>query len=715
MALMDKPTGSLTEDQTEAEQVVALVEDGDVAQENLDFSGAASFVQGQFRKSKDHRLSDEERWLMAYRNYRGIYGPDVQFTDTEKSQAFVKITKTKVLAAYAQIVDVLFAGSKFPVGIESRKYPNNVAGEVNYDPNAITSEKVEEMAGVQYTPKRPIARPDIEKDLGPYKDKLEPIADELEMGSGDSPSAVYFEPAKLAAQTMERKMHDQLDETSASKHLRSVAFETCLFGTGILKGPFAFDKEYPRWDEEGNYDPLYETIPKVEYVSIWDLYPDPDARNMAEAEYTIQRHRLNRTQLRALKRRPHFRTESIELAIEQGPQYQREYWEDALDESNNSESPDRYEVLEYWGVLDAELAEQADIDLPEEMEDRDEVQVNVWVCNGQILRLVINPFTPTRIPYSAVPYELNPYGFFGIGVAENMEDTQLLMNGFMRMAVDNGALSGNLLIEIDETNLVPGQDLSVYPGKVFRRQAGAPGQAIFGTKFPNVSNELLMMFDKARQLSDEATGIPSYSHGVGGVMGVGRTASGMSMLMGAAAQNIKAVVRNLDDYLLAPLGKALFAFNMQFSFDQMYTKGDLAVTARGTESLMRNEIRSQRLLQFMQMTANQQMAPFVKYDFILRELAASMDLDEDKIMNDPREAMLQAKMMAEIQALMPQPDPAQAAPAPDGAPSPQDPTGNGNGNIAPGGAPEPGAPGFTGAGGGDNGGNVPQPPQGQPQ
>jgi len=715
MALMDKPTGSLTEDQTEAEQVVALVEDGDVAQENLDFSGAASFIQGQFRKSKDHRLSDEERWLMAYRNYRGIYGPDVQFTETEKSQAFVKITKTKVLAAYAQIVDVLFAGSKFPVGIESRKYPNNVAGEVNYDPNAITSKKVEEMAGVQYTPKRPIARPDIEKDLGPYKAKLEPIADELEMGSGDSPSAVYFEPAKMAAQTMERKMHDQLDETSASKHLRSVAFETCLFGTGILKGPFAFDKEYPRWDEEGNYDPLYETIPKVEYVSIWDLYPDPDARNMAEAEYTIQRHRLNRTQLRALKRRPHFRTESIELAIEQGPQYQREYWEDALDESNNSESPDRFEVLEYWGVLDAELAEQADIDLPEEMEDRDEVQVNVWVCNGQILRLVINPFTPTRIPYSAVPYELNPYGFFGIGVAENMEDTQLLMNGFMRMAVDNGALSGNLLIEIDETNLVPGQDLSVYPGKVFRRQAGAPGQAIFGTKFPNVSNELLMMFDKARQLSDEATGIPSYSHGVGGVMGVGRTASGMSMLMGAAAQNIKAVVRNLDDYLLAPLGKALFAFNMQFNFDQIYTKGDLAVTARGTESLMRNEIRSQRLLQFMQMTANQQMAPFVKYDFILRELAASMDLDEDKIMNDPREAMIQAKMMAEIQAMMPQPDPAQAAPAPGGAPSPQDPTGNGNGNIAPGSAPEPGASGFTGAGGGDNGGNVPQPPQGQPQ
>ena len=432
---------------------------------------------------------------------------------------------------------------------------------------------------------------------------------------------------------------------------------------------------------------------------------------MTEAEFTIQRHRLNRTQLRNLKKRPHFREESIELAIDSGADYQREYWEDTLEDDGNVGGMDRFEVLEYWGVLDTELAEEADIEIPKELEDKDEVQVNIWVCNGQILRLVLNPFTPVRIPYLAVPYELNPYSFFGIGVAENMTDTQLLMNGFMRMSVDNAALSGNLLIEVDETNLVPGQDMSVYPGKVFRRQAGAPGQAIFGTKFPNVSQELLMMFDKSRQLADEATGIPSYTHGSGAVGGVGRTASGMSMLMGAAAQNIKAVVRNIDDYLLGPLGKSLFAFNMQFNFDKEFI-GDLAVKARGTESLMRNEVRSQRLLQFMQMTANPQMAPFVKYDYILRELAASMDLDEDKILNDPREAAIQQKMMAEIQAMMPQPPAPPQGATPEGGPaSVQDPTGNGNGNIAAGQAPEPDAQGFTGGGGGDNGGNQPQPQQ----
>jgi hypothetical protein len=278
------------------------------------------------------------------------------------------------------------------------------------------------------------------------------------------------------------------------------------------------------------------------------------------------------------------------------------------------------------------------------------------------------------------------------------------------MAVDNAALSGNLLIEIDETNLVPGQSMDVYPGKVFRRQAGAPGQAIFSTKFQNVSQELLMMFDKARQLADESTGMPSYSHGQTGIMSTGRTASGMSMLMGAATQNIKAVVKNIDDYLLGPLGRAMFAFNMQFNFDPEIS-GDLEVISKGTESLMRNEVRSQRLLQFMQMAANPVMAPFVKFDYILREIAVSMDLDEEKILNDPREAALQAKMMAAMQAAMPQE--AQQG-APQGA-APQDPTGAG-GNITAGTAPEPNTEGFSGGGGGDNGGQAPapqpQPPQG---
>ena len=301
--------------------------------------------------------------------------------------------------------------------------------------------------------------------------------------------------------------------------------------------------------------------------------------------------------------------------------------------------------------------------------------------------MVLNPFKPAKIPYSAAPYELNPYSFFGVGIAENMDDTQTLMNGFMRMAVDNAVLSGNLLIEIDETNLVPGQDMSIYPGKIFRRQSGAPGQAIFGTKFPNVSQENLQLFDKARQLADESTGLPSFSHGQTGITGIGRTASGISMLMGAASSSIKTVIKNVDDYLLRPLGEGFFRFNMQFDFDKEI-KGDLEVKARGTESLMANEVRSQRLMQFLQISSNPALAPFAKFQYVIREIAKSLDLDPDKVTNNMSEAALQAEIMKQFQADQPQ----QGAPA--GA-NPADPTGAGGGTIGTGQAPVPGEQGFS--------------------
>jgi hypothetical protein len=73
--------------------------------------------------------------------------------------------------------------------------------------------------------------------------------------------------------------------------------------------------------------------------------------------------------------------------------------------------------------------------------------------------------------------------------------------------------------------------------------------------------------------------------------------------MGAAQGSTKTVIKNVDDYLLRPLGEGLFRFNMQFDFDPEI-KGDLEVKARGTESLMATEVRSQRLMQFLQVASS---------------------------------------------------------------------------------------------------------------
>ena len=701
----------------ETDNVVAAK---DAEDKIFDSSNAVvSFVSERFKRAEDARQGDEERWLRAYRNYRGLYGPDVQFTETEKSRVFVKVTKTKTLAAYGQIIDVLFGNNKFPLSVDPTVLPDGVSESVHINIDPAAEEGFDVLKSTfNDSPAEPfIIGPDtklnpgetlrdLEQRLGPLKEKLAPISDKLIEGDGESSTTVTFHPAMIAAKKMEKKIHDQLVESGASKHLRSMAFEMALLGTGVMKGPFALDKEYPNWDEEGDYEPLVKTVPATNHVSVWNFYPDPESSSMDNAEYTVERHKMSRNQLRTLKNRPYFMADSIETAIDKGADYQLKHWEMNMeDDDAKHNATERWEVLEFWGFVDIDILEDNGISIPKELRDLPEVNCNIWCCNGEVLRMVLNPFKPARIPYYAVPFEHNPYSFFGVGIAENMDDTQTLMNGFMRMAIDNAALSGNLIIEVDETNLVPGQDMSVYPGKVFRRQGGAPGQALFGTKFPNVAQENMQLFDKARVLADESTGFPSFAHGQTGVSGVGRTASGISMLMSAANGSIRSVVKNVDDYLIAPLGRSFFAFNMQFDFDPDI-RGDLEVRASGTESLMANEVRSQRLMQFLGTVQNPVLAPFAKMDFIIREIAKSMDLDPDKVTNSLQDAAIQAELLKSFQQPPPPPAGAEGAGPPGGPPSgpPQavagadanDATGGGGGQVGTGMAPAPGEEGFTG-------------------
>jgi len=693
----------------DTDEVVAAEDGSDKLFESV--SSVVTYVNERYKRAEDARQVDEERWLRAYRNYRGLYGPDVQFTDTEKSRVFVKVTKTKTLAAYGQIVDVLFGNNKFPLSVDPTVLPDGVADAVhiNVDPNAEKAGDEARMVTEQAAAPTALIgddgklRPgetiiDLQERLAGMRNKLAPVADKVIEGDGTTPTTVSFHPALVAAKKMEKKIHDQLNESGASKHLRSMAFEMALLGTGVMKGPFAVDKEYPNWNENGEYEPLVKTVPECGNVSVWNFYPDPEATSMDDAEYVVERHKMSRNQLRGLKGRPYFRDEAIETAISQSPDYVRKHWEMKMEDDDTLSESERWEVLEFWGFVDTDILEENGVKIPRELRDLVEVSCNIWICNGEVLRMVLNPFKPARIPYYATPYEHNPYSFFGVGIAENMDDTQTLMNGFMRMAIDNAALSGNLIIELDETNLVPGQDMSVYPGKVFRRQGGAPGQAIFGTKFPNVAQENMQLFDKARVLADESTGFPSFAHGQTGVSGVGRTASGISMLMSAANGSIRSVVKNVDDYLLGPLGKAFFSFNMQFDFDESI-KGDLEVKASGTESLMSNEVRSQRLMQFLQVASNPMLAPFAKMDYIIREIAKSMDLDPDKVTNSMQDAAIQAELFKKFAPQQPpgQPGP---APGPEGqAPAGanvQDTTGSGGAQMGTGTAPQPGEQGFSG-------------------
>jgi len=687
----------------------------------------AGVIQNRFAIAESARIPNEQRWLTAYRNYRGLYDKGLKFRESEKSKIFVKITKTKVLAAFGQLVDVVFGTGNFPIGVTETKVPEGISEYAHLDTQ-------NPAPGIETTPpdlteEEPETEEEVENpyDVGFIGDGkqlrtgatfingkfIEEEASELlQPGLSPIPEIPEIKPAQKSARRMEKLIHDQIDESKGSSEIRNALLEAALLGTGIVKGPFNFNKTLNRWDEaedgERTYAPIDVRVPRIEFVSVWDFFPDPAATNIEECEYVFHRHKLNKSQLRALRKMPYFDTDAIRDCLMMGANYETKYYDDQLNEDDNDieGNTDKFEVLEYWGIMDAEYLRQVEVDVPANVDDLDEVQVNAWVCNGKLLRVVINPFTPHRIPYHSFPYERNPYSFFGIGVAENMDDSQKVMNGHARMAIDNLALAGSLVFDVDESALVGGQSMEIYPGKIFRRQAGMPGQAVHGLKFPNTAPENMMMFDRFRQLADEQTGIPSYSHGQTGVQSMTRTASGMSMLLGAANLNIKTVVKNLDDFLLKPLGEAYFQWNMQFMEAKLRIEGDLEINAMGTNSLMQKEVRSQRLTMFLQTVQNPAIAPFVKISKLISELAYSLDLDPEEILNDPEEAAIMAQIIgmqnaeqgtgAEAQTTGEQPP---TMGGPQGAPQqPQDigATGTGGGNIGTGDVPLPGEDQFSG-------------------
>ena len=246
-----------------------------------------------------------------------------------------------------------------------------------------------------------------------------------------------------------------------------------------------------------------------------------------------------------------------------------------------------------------------------------------------------------------------------------MEDAQLLMNGHVRMAIDNLALAGNVVFDVDEASLVPGQNYDIYPGKVFRRQSGNPGTAINSVKFPNTAGENIQMYQAARQLADEETGLPSIMHGQTGVHGTGRTAAGLSMLLGGANLSIKTVIKNIDDFLLKPVGESFFHWNMQFNEEKPEIMGDLEIKPQGTAAVMQKEVRSQRLTALLQTVANPMLAPFIKIPNLIKELAIAQDIDPDLLVNDVNDAQIFAEILKGLNAQQGNMQAADAAGQPD--------------------------------------------------
>jgi hypothetical protein len=294
-------------------------------------------------------------------------------------------------------------------------------------------------------------------------------------------------------------------------------------------------------------------------------------------------------------------------------------------------------VLEYWGYVDGKDLRDAGMEVTEEQLTQG-YQANVWISGHKVIKILIDESINKGKKYFVFPYEQISNQLWGVGVPAIMRDSQDVLNAAFRRLLDDVAMTGNQL----EINVGMLDDRSVNnanklkPWKIWYRSGGdESSSAIRVHKVPSMGNDLINIINMVRNFIDDETSLPSLISGQPTQAGTpgSETASGMSMLMGAAQVVIKSVVKNIDDFLVRPLIATYYNFNMEWSMDDDI-KGDMRINAMGSSVLVAREIQSRSMTEFLSITANEFDMPLVKRPRVLRRIAKAMGLEEDDVKTD---------------------------------------------------------------------------------
>ena len=609
------------------------------ADEDLEeYQGLGPRLQSLFREYKDARNEVELEWLDNFRQFLGQYDQETMSKLAgQRSKVFVGLTRTKVMAAFSRLIDLLFQSGQDFFGIEATPIPE-------LDPM--------EMAEVVKT-----ATAEVMETSGAYAPtQVMDIINERRDELVDEVREEVRRRAKLAAEEMQVLIRDQLLDSNAEQKIKEAVMEAVIFGTGCVKGGTMRIERNKRWKRmiekgvQAHALMVMETIkPDIESVSVFDIYPDPYATSNHDLHGLFRRHVLTRRQFRELRERDGFDGDAVLEILDQSPRgnYIEEDHERIRREAANirlvTGPNNRFEVLEYWGSINGQDLLDSGVELPDDSDETDEFDANVWLCDGRVIRATLNPIPDGRIPYNCFPYERNPHQFWGTGVPKMMRDSQATMNAATRIFIDNMAIASGPMVEVNTDFLEAGEDpRDLHPWKVFLRSGGDPNAPAVRFNQPIANaNGLTSIIELFRRFADETTSLPSYTHGET-AQSLNKTATGMSILMGNANVALKSTLKNIDDFLIVPLIQSLYHWNMEWS-DNEKAKGDLKTVARGSTSLIQREVRSQRLLQFLSLISNPMDMAIVKRKELLTEIAKSMDINPDEVLKTDRELEIEAQ------------------------------------------------------------------------
>ena len=596
-------------------------------EEQYELNSLGVILESKYTEYKDARDDIEDNWIEDLRAFMGQYYPEVLAkiqSKGERSQVYVGLTRTKVLAAFSRITDLLFQpGQKF-FSIE--------ATPVSKQP--LVEQELTEQAALEIMQAAEVVDPGLVDDL--IQARLAELQEEIALET------------ERRVENMEEAILDQAVESNLEGKMKDAIMEQVIFGTGAMKaGTLRIDKDH-RWikGEEG-FNLIYEesAFPEMEAVSVFDLYPDPHATSMDDLRDIFRRHIISRQEFRDLKDFPGFNEDLINECIEMNPEGNHDEAQHEKDRrqianvNDRSSETHKFELLEYWGSINGYDLQDAGAEFGDEDDLAQEYHANVWIVDGKVIKAQLNPLPGGIIPYFIFPYEKNPHAFWGTGVPRMMRDSQATMNAATRIYLDNVALSSGPMVEVNTDIMASGEDpTELYPWRVFLREGGDGNQPMVRFYQPQSNSPALVsVIELFRRFADETTALPSYTHGQT-QSSLNRTATGISILMSNANIVLKSVIKNIDDYLTKPMIRSLYDWNMTWNENEN-VKSDMRIVAKGSTALIQKEVQSQRLLQFLSLINNPMDAQMVNREKLLTDIAKSLDIDPEEVIKSQKELM----------------------------------------------------------------------------
>lgn len=607
--------------------------------------GIVAYLKSCWDAAKMAKLPIEHSMLKAMRQRNGEYEAEKlnQINKTGGSNIFMMLTEVKCRAAESWLRDILMDTGSPPWDIAPTPIPELSPEQSNDLQDTFATRFMEVLQ---------------QNARAPTKDE----ADQLHEMVAQEFRFRLLQMAQARADRMKHKIEDQFVQGGFSDAFNEFITDLVTFPAAFIKGPVVRRQRVLGWstDETGRTvaDAKERLAPEYERVDPYRIYPEPGVTNINDG-YLFQHHPMTRMSLSNLIGVPGYDEQAIREILQHGSMgsWVNTYVDAAKQEQERKHSVERsptsmFDVLEFWGKISGKMLREWGMTEVEIEDEAREYDANIWLCGNYVIKAVLNYDPLGEKPYTKSSFIKIPGAFWGRGIPEIIEDVQNICNAAARAMVNNMGIASGPQVEVNIERLPPNEDVTqIHPWKIWQvlnDPAGVNAPAVRFTQPSDNSGTLMAVYDRFSRMADDHSGIPAYVHGDLDTQGAGRTASGLSMLMGSAGKGIRQIVMHIDSDVIKLLVKRQYIYNMRYDEDESI-KGDVEIVPKGAVNLAVKETVNVRRIEFLNATANQLDAEIIGKDgraAILREVAKGLQMPVDEIIPSREKAAANAQAQA---------------------------------------------------------------------